>query len=139
MIEGKFLYLFDDLKDIIYLKKRKNPCLEIEQSDLEDRIYAVVYAEGQAVAMGELFLKEQNYYIDNIFVLEEKRKKGYGDFVARILIDKASIMGAKEVFTIIEQECELFYKKLGFLEEVQEKKLFKLLIKDLCKKCGNIK
>ena len=46
--------------------------------------------------------------------MKEYRHKGYGDFVVRMLIDKAFTMGAKEIFVDAQLHAVDFYKTIGF-------------------------
>lgn len=83
------------------------------------------------VAAGRLLFLEDCYEVDEIAVKKEYRRKKYGDFIVRMLVDKAFVMGAQEVIAVVPQECEAFFTSIGFVETKEEAKGF-----DERKNCG---
>ncbi|ROR22138.1 hypothetical protein EDD66_11618 [Mobilisporobacter senegalensis] len=120
MIQGKYLYFTDDLSELIKIRekvlhnKEYYPKNTDKNNMDESSVHAVVYADDRPVATGRVHSEKQVYYIDEIAVLEEEQGKGYGDFIVRMLIDKAFILGSEEVVVYSPPELELFFKKIGF-------------------------
>ena len=71
------------------------------------------------VAAGRLVLDLENdrFYVDNICVLEEFRAKKYGEFVLRMLADKASQCRAEFIWADVSgSDAKGFFEKMLFEE-----------------------
>lgn len=150
MIRGQYLYNGDDLSTAFYVIEQafekvsnNDEALKLDQND-NDSIYVVVYTENKAVATGKLYKDKEKdrYYIDKIAVLKEERGKKYGDFVVRMLIDKAFQLGEKDIFIKTRMSDMLFFEKIGFStidEEFEEDGScyieMKISLGGLCKEC----
>ena len=95
------------------------------------------------VATGRLIFLDDIYKIGRIAVKKECRGKNYGDFIVRMLVDKAFTMGAKEVFVGAQKHAIPFYEKIGFIptdEEYYEDEIYHKMMKIMpttCKRdCG---
>lgn len=69
------------------------------------------------VGTGRLLFLGDIYKIGRIAVKKEFRGQGYGDFIVRMLVDKAFLMGAKEVFVGAQEHAIPFYEKIGFIKQ----------------------
>ncbi|MCR5585558.1 MAG: GNAT family N-acetyltransferase [Lachnospiraceae bacterium] len=126
-ITGKYLLgSLGDLSDVIAIRDKVfideqgvAPELEHDGKDNE-AIFALAFEEGndfkKPVATGRLLFLGDEFKIGRIATLKEYRGKGYGDFVVRMLIDKAFTMGAKEIFVDAQVQAVGFYKTIGFRE-----------------------
>lgn len=152
MIEGKYLYgVKDDLSDVFEIRKK----VYVEEEHLEEKyefdgqdglsIHALITVLGKKLGAGRLTYNGDEYRIGHIAILEEERGQGYGDFLVRMLIDKAFISGAETVIVGAKVDAVLFYKKMGF-KEINEVYTDKAGIKrvdmavnkiTLCKECTN--
>lgn len=148
MIQGKYLFYNDDLTDAFNIRKA---VFQIEQGVDEstefdnldkNAIHVVVYEKGKAVATGRLVFEGNVFHIGRIAVLKEERGKKYGDFTVRLLIDKAFLMGAKEVILGSQLHAVDFYKKIGFIpfdKEYEEAgishQMMKIVPSSICKEC----
>ncbi len=124
-ITGKYILGgLGDLSDIISIRDKVfideqgvSPELEHDGKDVE-AIFALAFEEGEdfkkPVSTGRLLFLGDEFKIGRIATLKEYRGKGYGDFVVRMLIDKAFTMGAKEIFVDAQLHAVDFYKKIGF-------------------------
>ena len=124
-ITGKYILGgLGDLSDVISIRHKVfveeqgiDPELEYDGKDNE-AIFALAFEEGndfkKAVATGRLLFLGDEFKIGRIATLKEYRHKGYGDFVVRMLIDKAFTMGAKEIFVDAQLHAVDFYKTIGF-------------------------
>ncbi len=124
-ITGKYILGALGELDDIYAIRNKVFCeeqgipFEVEHDDRDkEAIFALAFEEGEdfkkPVATGRLLFLEDSFKIGKIATLKEYRKMGYGDFVVRMLIDKAFTMGAKEIFVDAQLTAVDFYKTIGF-------------------------
>lgn len=148
MLSGKYLYNRDDLSSAFYVREQvfqkennNSEVLKFDQNDNES-IHVVVYTENKPVATGRLYKDNDRYYLEKIAVLKEEREKKYGDFVVRMLIDKAFQLGAKEIFIKTQINNILFFEKIGFIASSKEfeedgfcYKEMKICLGGLCKGC----
>lgn len=159
-IQGKILKPGDELKEAIDIRKK----VFIEEygipydKEFDDfdmlAIHAVAYERDDAakkadredkkiaVATGRIIFDGENYKIDKVAVLKEYRNKKYGDFIVRLLLNKAFISGINEVDADAFASSEGFFKKIGFIrvsDEFLENgiKKYKMTIssKNLLKNC----
>jgi len=162
-IQGK--YLLGGLHDIseclairkeVFGKEQNFPTAAGEDKEDASAIFALAYetemkelADGNVeenllpVGTGRLIFLDEFYKIGRIAVKKEYRGKKYGDFIVRMLVDKAFSMGAKEVFVGAQQHAIPFYEKIGFLltgEEYYEDEICHKMMKIMpttCKRdCG---
>ncbi len=93
-----------------------------DTSDKSYKIQAVVY-EGmdcrRAVAAGTMYMEPGRSEITQVAVRKDSRGKGYGDFIMRMLLDKAKTAGAENIYADSPKTEKGFFRKLGF-EETQE-------------------
>jgi len=162
-IQGKILKPGDELKEAIDIRKKVfveeyGIAYDKEFDDLDMlAIHAVAYESEDAsekgkrgngkiaVATGRIVFDGENCKIDKIAVLKEYRNKKYGDFIVRLLLNKAFMSGIDEVNVDAFVSSEGFFKKLGF-EKVSEEfsengiKMYKMTInsKKLLKNCRKI-
>ena len=162
-IQGK--YLLGGLHDIseclairkeVFGEEQKFMTAACEDKDDRSAIFALAYEtektdlpDGSAkenllpVATGRLLFLDDCYKIGRIAVKKEFRGKKYGDFIVRMLVDKAFTMGAKEVFVGAQKHAIPFYEKIGFIpvdEEYFEDEIYHKMMKIMpttCKRdCG---
>lgn len=163
-IQGKILNPGEDLKEAFEI--RKNVFVdeyaipydkEFDDMDLI-AIHAIAYerdSEGakseaekrkKAVATGRIFYDGEECRIEKIAVLKEYRNKKYGDFIVRLLLNKAFESGIDEVNVDAFASCVDFFSKIGFIkasDEFSENgiKKYKMTInsKNMLRNCTKIK
>ncbi|HKL78830.1 MAG TPA: GNAT family N-acetyltransferase [Mobilitalea sp.] len=123
MVQGKFISGQSDLKDILYIRsevfaKELKITQECKQDSLDiDAIHAVVY-EGASqlcpISTGRLIIHKNVLTIDKIAVLPDYRGKGYGDFVVRMLLDKAKSFPIEDIVVNVPKKTTEFFNKVGF-------------------------
>lgn len=69
------------------------------------------------VATGRLFFDGDICQIDKVCVLKEYRRKMYGDFIVRLLLNRAFIGGVDKVYVDAFISAENFFKEIGFIRE----------------------
>lgn len=151
MIQGKFLYYGDDLSDVINIRRQvfvvEQGVPEEEEFDEYDdlSVHALVYDNtdnNKPVATGRVYHDGNSYRVGRIAVLKNERGKYYGDFIVRLLVNKAFLSGAEEVVISAQTKVVPFYEKIGFetYDESFEESginhiLMKVKLNTICKKC----
>ena len=152
-IQGKYFYYGDDISAAFEIRKQvfvieQGVAAEEEFDSLDDlSVHVLVYALGEsqrAVATGRVYYDGQNYRIGRVAVLKDERGKKYGDFVVRMLANKAFLSGAQEVYINAQVTAIPFYEKIGFIcfgEEFVEADIkhisMKLISGSLCRDCSS--
>lgn len=120
MIEGKYLSEKDDLSQVYALReavfqKELGFRAELERDDY-DRLatHAIAFEEGKPAATGRILYDGEIYRISRVAVGKEYRKKGYGDFIVRMLINKALLSGAQEIYTSTLLPGQKMFEAIGF-------------------------
>lgn len=152
MIEGKFLQGNQDLSEVFEIRRdvfcKEQNISEEDEFDALDReaLHVIISEKQQKLAVGRLVILNDYYKIGRIAVLKEFRGMQYGDFVVRMLVDKAFILGAKEVHVGAQTYAKGFYEKIGFQvegEEYMEAGIphvpMKIVMGSLCTGCGHKK
>ena len=125
MICGRYYLGLDHMEEIAPIRRE---VFGAEQGWLEDILFdetdetaiqAVVYKDMDRtipVGVGRLHKTEngEDYKIGRIAVKKEERGQGYGDFIVRMLVDKALMMGADRVLVGAQPHAIAFYQKIGF-------------------------
>lgn len=150
MVKGVYLNGEDDLSDAFDIRRKvfieeQKVAEELEMDGMDAyAIHAVAYAEGKAVATGRIIYDGDTYKIGRVAVLKEERGKQYGDFIVRMLADRAFLHGAKEVLLGSQLHAVGFYEKIGFepygevFDDAGIPHIHMKLKRDaLCKKCKN--
>lgn len=147
MILGKLIEYGQDLSDVlkvwnqVFIEDKVQ--IELEWNE-EIAIYGVIHdADNNPLAAGKLIFTDNNYVLDKIGVIESERKKGYGDFLVRLLVNKAFMSGAECVYVNISFQLVEFYKKFGFRainekNSIQEKVNMILFTSSICRKCSKM-
>lgn len=129
LIQGKLLSFEDDLTEVYNI--RRTVFVE-EQGISEDLVFdeldtfaehAIVYqgAENKiAVATGRIIFDGSKCSIGSIAVLKEYRNKQLGDFIVRLLINKAFNAGIDKVHVLTPLPYVSFYRRIGFQIEDKE-------------------
>lgn len=116
MIRGRYLSIMDDLSDVIHIRK------EIFNTDIDKNddlaVNVIVFDKEIPVGTGRIILdSDGNFIIDKVGVLEEYHGKGYGEFIIRLLADKALLSGAKFIYLTATENTVPFFEKLFFKRE----------------------
>lgn len=158
MIQGKLLSFGDDLEEVYNIRRKVfveelniSEIIEFNQTDKE-AIHVLVYEEISnlykkeklAIATGRIEYDGTLCKISHIAVIKEFRRRKYGDFTVRMLINKAFTSGIKEVILYSPLELIDFFKTIGFkingtISEKDKNLLYIMTIhmnniKTLCKK-----
>lgn len=149
LVKGKYLFYGSDISDALRIREQ---VFKIEQGlgtygeydSLDDEaIHAVAYAGEEVVAAGRLIFDDYKYKIEKVAVLKEEREKKYGNFIVLMLVDKAFLSGAKEIYIDSGLDTVGFYKKMGFqiCSDEYEKSgrkyiTMRLRKNELCKECS---
>ena len=131
MIQGKFITDQDNMEMLLKIWEevfeQGQLCSEAHSHEESNRttIHALVY-EGNdltcPVAAGSITLRSEEAEIKNIAVRKEYRGKLYGDFIVRMLLDKAKGAGIDNIIVTVPESVIGFFNKLGF-EKVKTEKV----------------
>lgn len=77
-------------------------------------MYALAYEGETAVGTGAMTFDGEQYEIRDVAVLPEYRRKQYGDFLVRLLIDKAIMSGAQQIAAEVLTDAVPLFTKIGF-------------------------
>lgn len=147
MILGKLIEYGEDISEVLKVWEQ----VFKEELNHEDKVwgeelavYGVIHDDNNnPIAAGKLVFNDNKYILDRIAVLEVERNKGYGDFLVRLLVNKAFMAGAESVNVSCSLELFGFYKKLGFnpineKNSIQENLSMILFTSSICRKCSKI-
>lgn len=118
MVFGKFVTETDDMalvQEIYYKVFREELGVEAADADPDEFcLNALVYAGEQPAGMGRILFDGERFTIAGVAVLPEFRGESYGDFLLRLLIDKAVMSNAREIHLDARKGTEGFFEKTGF-------------------------
>lgn len=129
LIEGKLLSSGEDLSEAYDIRKKvfieelgllKNLVFD-EYDNLA--IHAVVFQglnQHKAIATGRIFYDGEICWLGLIAVLKEYRGNQYGDFIVRLLINKAFTSGITNINVKVLKCSWEFFKKIGFKQDSEE-------------------
>ena len=88
----------------------------------EMALHAIAYDDDdKVVAAGTLYYDGITFTIDKIAVLPQNRKNYYGDFILKILIDKAASMSPSEIYGLCFSESTGFMESVGYITKSERK------------------
>lgn len=131
-IKGKYLLGgLHDISECLAVRREvfgdEEQFLTAASKDSQDSsaIFVLAYETGglndqKIVGTGRLIFLGDHYKINRVAVRKEYRGKKYGDFIVRMLLDKAVTMGAKEVYADVPEQIVPFYEQIGFVSEEKE-------------------
>lgn len=108
VVEEKGLDLFNNLKKSI-LKEGYAPPSVLKVNEFK----VLVWEDQEPVGIGLLSV-DKFFQIDIVCVKVDKRNRGYGDLIVKMLIDKAFQLGARMVYVDCPAEVINFFAKIGF-------------------------
>lgn len=129
LIQGKLLSYGDNLSEVLEIRQKvfveELGCSTNAAFDDIDQIsmHVIVYEEDpnwketynkKAVATGRVYFDGITCEIGQVAVLKDYRKKKYGDFTVRMLLNKAFTSGVNIVTLISPCDVVGFFKTIGF-------------------------
>ena len=124
MIHGKYLSIKDDLSDVVKIRievfEKELAFLDNIGIDSNDElaINVIVYDKEIPVGTGRIILDyDGDFTIDMVCVLSNYRKKGYGEFIVRLLADKALLSGGDYIHLLATDDTVSFFEKLDFKKD----------------------
>lgn len=148
-IEGKYISGMDDLSEVYEIRRQVFHSVELATENFFETdcsmicdqlaVHALTRVDGKVVGCGTLFYDGSVFLLDGVAVPEEERGQKYGDFIVRMLIDRAFQRGAKEVILYCETGLEKFFGSIGFHRKKESGGilLMALLHTDICRECGS--
>lgn len=114
MVQGKFFSGRDDLTEILQI--RQEVFGETGEEDEKDAVsmHVLAYADGKPVATGRIQFDGWEFVIDKVAVREAYRGMKYGDFIVRLLIDRALMTSQSKIKLVCSKKTIDFFGKIGF-------------------------
>lgn len=150
-VKGIYLGVTEDLTEIFKLrneifssdKPHFDSYYDINTDLYADNlaIHALVIDEDKYVGCGSLYYDGEHFVLDNVGVVGEKRRQKIGDFLVRMLIDKAFQMGPNNVYVYCSKDIACFFETIGFNFVSDKDDMCKLVIdeKYVCRECHKMK
>lgn len=136
MVRGKF---FSGQDDLSIIKEIRRQVMQEEDDGQDDFCMHVLAYDGDIpVATGRISFDGWEFVISKVCVLKEHQGKMYGDFVVRMLVDKAMMSNAQQVKLEATKDTTAFFEKIGF--KLSEAEGYKMTLNtDSIHKCCNCK
>lgn len=121
MIHGKIVQIeqcdqiYDVRKQVIY-EETGNLLDVVRDEHDQDGYYGIVLesmTSDNIVGCGRIYLNGSSVVIDKIAVLMNYRKKGYGDFILRMLVNKALNSSVNKIIVYGQKKYISCYYKVG--------------------------
>lgn len=74
----------------------------------------LIYEDDTLIGTGKLTLIDNNYFIENINIKEEFRRKSYGELAVRMLVRRTINLGANETYAHVNKNTAKLFEKVGF-------------------------
>lgn len=125
MIHGRFITEQGDLliAEDIYRRAYSSQLKDSSVTNNGIIIHAIVYEgpdENCPVAAGCMIMQPDSARLLKVAVLPEYRGKSYGEFIVRMLIDKAETGGIAQILINCKNELSEYFRKLGFMKQDEE-------------------
>ena len=126
MIQGRFVSEAREQKIVeeIFRKVSGNRIShDIILDPMDTLVQALVYEGAEdncPTAAGSMILKKEEARIVFVTVLPEYRGKSYGEFLIRMMVDKAKTSGIQRITLWCEDSMSAYFQKFGF--EADEEK-----------------
>lgn len=112
MIQGKWLRPGDDLSLILPLRQT---IFDAGADALDQEAWnAVIFDDGVPAGIGRIWWQEGVYHLGMIGVDPQRRHRGLGDLVTRLLLFKAQQHAARQIALCCADEVCGFFKPYGF-------------------------
>lgn len=136
MIQGKLLSYGDDLQEVLEIRKKVfveelGEMNDIVSDSMDDEaVHVVVYEpENHPIAAGRLIYGGDSCRIDKLAVLKQFRRKEYGDFAVRMLINRAFLAGIDKIWVDTKQDYIGFFERIGFhVVEIRDNEFVSMVI-----------
>ncbi|MBR3242470.1 MAG: GNAT family N-acetyltransferase [Parasporobacterium sp.] len=130
IIHGKYINQGENLSQVLKIRKEIFGREEDEKDPLAVNLLVSLLEDsedsGTIIGCGRLIFDLENFrfLIDEIGISESVRRRGYGEFALRALVDKVNQCGAEKVYVESEKlsspEAEKFFRKMFFKEDPEE-------------------
>lgn len=121
MVHGRYIGQGEDITEAVKIRQEVFENSDYDtREDLDNMALTVIMDEdGVPVGTARLVLDliEDRFYADNICVKKEYRGKKYGDFLIRMLADKAAECMATDIWSEVPESAKGFFEKEFFIEE----------------------
>mgnify|MGYP002854083650 CR=1 FL=1 len=124
MVRGRYLEGNTQLGEVLSIRKQVigeelgMPQAAAECPEDMLSVHAVAFDDAnRVVAIGSMHYEGEGFTISRVAVLPEYRKQYYGDFILKMLIDRAALANATEIYARVICEAAQFMETVGFSVE----------------------
>jgi N-acetylglutamate synthase-like GNAT family acetyltransferase len=103
------------------------------------RIHAVAYDDEAVAGVGSISFDGERFEITHVAVLPAYRGKQYGDFIVRMLVNKAILANASEIYTSTTEQTCPFFETIGFEKRGQKGEYGGMSFYEMCLPSGKLK
>ena len=103
------------LRTAVFVDELGIPDADVFDGFDPDAMHVVLFDDGEPLGTGRLYYDGEAFCIGRICVLMNRRGQGFGDMIARVLLDRALNMHAPRIRLITPPEHAGFYQKFGFV------------------------
>ncbi len=145
MVQGRWYVMGSDIALPLSLRRR---VFGRGADELDAASQQVVVFEGDdAVGAARLWWADGAFRLGDVGVVEEKRGRGYGDLLVRLLLFKALTHSASVIALETPKDAEAFFAQYGFENRGEENGLVQMAIRGAdvqlshcggnCAECGH--
>lgn len=124
MVYGKLISGNENLDDVFFIRKQVfqieqgvEASIEVDGKD-EYAIHGMVYSDidkKNPIGTGRILFDGEKCSIGRVAILKEYRGLKYGDFIVKLLLNKAFNSGIDKVYIHSQISAKGFYEQLGFI------------------------
>ena len=119
MVRGRMLSGVDRLDDInliqnkVFVEELNIPA-DMGMDDAFCMHALALDEESKPCAIGKIMFDGDTFTISGVAVLAQYRRQKYGDFIVRLLVDKAIMSNASEMYSDVLEGTEKLFESIGF-------------------------
>jgi N-acetylglutamate synthase-like GNAT family acetyltransferase len=144
MVRGKYIEAQAEVPEVEEVRRRVfvdeyGFCTEpMEEADVF-RIHAVAYDNETVAGVGSISFDGERFEISHVAVLPQYRGQQYGDFIVRMLVNKAILANASEIYTCTTGQTGPFFETIGFEKRTRTEERGGITFYEMCLPSGKLK
>jgi N-acetylglutamate synthase-like GNAT family acetyltransferase len=144
MVRGKYIEGQTEVPEVEAVRR----CVFVEEygfctEPMEEadafRIHAVAYDNETVAGVGSISFDGERFEISHVAVLPQYRGQQYGDFIVRMLVNKAILANASEIYTCTTKQTCPFFETIGFEKGEEAEERGKMPFYEMCLPSGKLK
>lgn len=102
------------IRNNVFIEEMNLPQYSITDIYDDFAFNVIAYHDSIPVGTGRLLFKNGMYFIDNVCVIKEYRRKHIADLIVRMLVRKAVNLGAEKTYTEVNLSLKELFENIGF-------------------------